>query len=67
MATEESKGGGLTGMDWHEKEMYYFFKYFLKFFFNLLFGWSYLSLTVTEDCLQKKNLIKYIDLLKDLI
>ena len=32
MATEESKGGGLTGMDWHEKEMYYFFKYFLKFF-----------------------------------
>jgi hypothetical protein len=49
MATEESKGGGLTGMDWHEKEMYYFFKYFLKFFFNLLFGWSYLSLTVTED------------------
>jgi hypothetical protein len=44
-----------------------FFKYFLKFFFNLLFGWSYLSLTVTEDCMQKKNLIKYIDLLKDLI
>ena len=49
-----------------EGNVLFFFKYF-SVFFNLLFGWSYLSLTVTEDCLQKKNLIKYIDLLKDLI
>jgi hypothetical protein len=33
MATEESKGGGLTGMGWHEKEMYYFFQILFKVFF----------------------------------
>ena len=50
------------------RECIIFFKYFLKFFFKFII-WLELSLfdCVTEDCLQKKNLIKYIDLLKDLI
>ena len=39
------------------RECIIFFKYFLKVFLDLLFGWSYLSLTVTEDCLQKKKIL----------
>jgi hypothetical protein len=43
MATEESKGGGLTGMGWHEKEMYYFFQILFKVFLKSII-WLELSL-----------------------
>ena len=34
-----------------------FFSSTFQFFLNLLFGWSYLSLTVTEDCLREKKIL----------
>ena len=53
----------------HEKGMYYFFQVLFKVFFLIYYLAGVISLfdCVTEDCLQIKNLIKYIDLLKDLI
>ena len=49
--------------------MYNFFQVLFKQKINLLFGWSYLSLTLklkTEGMFVcTKNLINYIDLLKD--
>jgi hypothetical protein len=49
--------------------MYYFFQVLFKVFFLIYYLAGVISLfdCVTEDCLQIKNLIKYIDLLKDLI
>jgi hypothetical protein len=48
------------------RECIIFFKYFLKFCLNLLFGWSYSLWLCNWRLFAKIFFIKYIDLLKDL-